>query len=299
MTDKARKKQTEATLLSVCESLRSGISFTRSCSVSGISKQTGFAWRNAGWDAIDSEDADSDEPISFTARFALETELALADFQRPLIQRIRDGADGKSKGDWRAAQQLLASRFPDEFSEKVAAAKSGKLEVSGQIAMEHQHGYREFLNLRNMTRGELALEMARLESQVDHTPISGCDLDVQIGILEGKLDSMRLAREGDHDWLACNWIGAGLPAIRPALPEAIDLDESEFSELPAVPAAGGPGAATTGLAPDTGAGVVLAASAPVASSSEIARSRVQTGIGFDRDSGLAIPIFEDDEDLGL
>ena len=216
--------------MSVCESLRSGISFTRSCSVSGISKQTGFAWRNSGWDAIESEDADSDEPISFTARFALETELALADFQRPLIQRIRDGASGKGAGDWRAAQQLLASRFPDEFSEKVAAAKSGKLEVFGAISMEHQHGYREFLHLRNMTHEELRLEMERLESQINHTPINGTDLDAQIAVLEGKLDSMRAAREGGHDWLACNWIGAGLPAIRPAVP-AIELDESEHREL--------------------------------------------------------------------
>ena len=109
MTSTAKKKQTQQTLESVCESLRTGISFTRSCSVSGISKQTGFAWRAAGWAAIETEAEGTDEPLPFVARFALETELALADFQRPLIQRIRDGASGKSKGDWRAAQQLLTA----------------------------------------------------------------------------------------------------------------------------------------------------------------------------------------------
>ena len=286
MSDKAKKKQTEATLSSVCESLRTGISFARSCSVSGISKQTGFAWRSAGWNAIETEDADSDEPISFVARFALEIEMALADFQRPLIQRIRDGAAGKSKGDWRAAQQLLASRFPDEFSEKVAAAKSGRLEVSGQIAVEHQHSYQAFLNMQNMSMEELNYEVERITSQIENRLIDGEELDGQIALHEDKLASMHKARESGWGWVAANWISSKGPAIKPAVPAAIELDESEYTELLDVS-----GAATSGLPPDTADGVVLPeAAAPVA---------LRSGIGFDTDTGQAFSLPPDNEDLSL
>ena len=230
----ARSKQTPETLEKICEALRAGIPISRSAKAAGVSYQTVCNWRNAGWEAIDTEAEDSDAPISFVARFAIEVEAALVHFMAPFLARIRDEAKGVGKGDWRAARAILEMRFPDEFSEKVAAAKSGKLEVSGQIAMEHQHGYREFLNLRNMTGGELALEMERLESQVDHTPISGTDLDAQIGILEGKLDSMREAAARGHGWVAANWLVVGEPAIRPAVPTVIDLNESEHRELLAV-----------------------------------------------------------------
>ena len=283
MSDKAKKKQVEATLLSVCESLRSGISFTRSCSVSGISKQTGFAWRNSGWDAIETEAEGSDEPLPFVARFALETELALADFQRPLIQRIRDGADGKTKGDWRAAQQLLASRFPDEFSEKVHAAKSGKLEVSGQIDVSHAHAYQQFLAIRNLSMEELALETARLESQINHTPISGGDLDARIAVLEGKLSSMREAAASGHGWVAANWLVVGEPAIRPAVPEIIDLDEFEVTNNPA--------------ATDTPADAPIEAGAEFVLSSASAAPPLSSGIAYDAITGLAYHPPVEDEDL--
>lgn len=296
MTDKARKKQTTETLESVCESLRAGISFTRSCSISGISKQTGFAWRNAGWNAIESEDADSDAPISFVAKFALETELALGDFQRPLIQRIRDGASGKGKGDWRAALAVLASRFPDEWSERTHVAKSARVEVTGQVAVEHQHGYAEYVRLRTMSYAELLVHMDQTQSKIEHNPIKGGDLDAEIAHLEARVAAMRETREKGHNWVLANWL-AGKPAIRPSV---IDLDETEYSEPPVMSAIEVSSAAPVGLAPNAaGVGVVLPEPTPANPHSEIARSRVQTGIGFDCDSGLAFPIFDDDEDLSL
>ena len=220
MTDrpKAPRKQTVETLESVCQSLRAGVSFSRSCKISGVSKQTGHAWRNAGWQQIDAASDDLDGPISFVARFALETELALADFMRPLIERMRDGASGKGRGDWRAAKELLASRFPDEWSEKVATAKSAKLEVSGQIDVAHEHSYAQFVALQKLTREELQFEVERIQGQVDNAVIDGDDLAAEISFHQAKLAAMIEAHETERSFSKSNWITGRGPAVRAVAP---------------------------------------------------------------------------------
>ncbi len=286
--------------MSVCENLRTGISFTRSCKVSGISKQTGFAWRSSGWQAIEDADPDSTEAISFVAKFALETELALADFQRPLIQRIRDGASGKSKGDWRAAQQLLASRFPDEWSDRTHVAKSGRVEISAAIAVEHQHGYREFLHMRNMSAEELQFEIERLSSQVDNATISGAELDAEITFLQARVSAMVKASADGRSFSKGNWLALN-PAIRPTAHEVIDLDAYEIKDNLAatdssavVPIEEGVGAPVHGFAPAYAEGAVEppAMAAPLA-------PPTSRSIAFDANSGLAFNVPADDEDLSL
>ena len=146
-TSTARSKQTQATLDTITESLRMGIPFSRSCKAAGISAQSGHAWRQAGWQEIEEADANSNEAISFVGRFAIAVEGALVEFMGPLVARLRDESTGKGKGDWRAAKELLASRFPNEFSEKTHAAKSARLEIAGDIA----HSFHDRLKLTRLS----------------------------------------------------------------------------------------------------------------------------------------------------
>ena len=224
-TKQARSRQTNEVMDAICESLRLGIPFDRSCKAAGISKQSGHNWRRTGWQEIEEADPDSKEPLGFTARFAIEVELALVEFMGPLVQRVRDAAAGKGKGDWRAAQQLLASRFPDEWSERTHVAKSLRIEVAGNIGV-NVHGFAEFVALRKMTRPELLLKSEQLQTQIDNKPVSGQDLDDEIEFLESKVAAMRDARAGNLGFTPGNWL-VGSPAARPI---AIDLEDSEFTE---------------------------------------------------------------------
>ena len=300
MTDKGKawSKQTPEVLEAICEALRLGVPSSRAAKMSGISYKTFCTWRSRGWELIEQADEDSSEALPFEARFAIEVEANLVQFMKPFLARIRAESQGAGKGDWRAARAILEMRFPDEFSEKVHAAKSARLEVSGAIDVNHAHGYQEFLVLRNMTHEELAFEIEKLDSRKNFERLEGEGLDAAIAVAESKLAGMIAARDAGYGFMPCN-LNVGNPAIRPAPLPAIDLDETEFSEPPAVPAVGVSGAATIGPAPDTGAAVVLAASVPVAPSSEIARERAQIGIGFDGKTGQAIPIYDGDEDLSL
>ena len=133
---KARSKQTDATLTAICEALRLGVPSSRAAKSSGISYQTFCTWRTAGWEAIEAAPEDSSEPLSFVVKFAVEVEAALVEFMSPFLARIRDETTGKGKGDWRACRAILEMRFPDEFSEKVRAAQTAKLEISGTVTHE-------------------------------------------------------------------------------------------------------------------------------------------------------------------
>ena len=279
----AKSKQSDEVLDTICASLRLGIPFDRSCKAAGISKHSGHNWRRDGWQEIEEHDPDLDEPLGFTARFAIEVESALVTFMAPLVQRVRDAAAGKGakRADWRAAQTLLASRFPDEWSERVAVAKSQRIEVAGNIGV-NVHGFAEFVALRKMTRPELLAKNEQLNSQIDHRPLGGQDLDDEIEFLEAKICAMREARASNRGFTTSNWL-VGRPAGRPI---AIDLEGSEFTE--AAPLAIGLEAASSG-----NDAVDLPDAAP-----QIAR--VQKGFGYDRDSGQAIPIYADapvDDDL--
>ena len=226
---KAWSKQTEGTLTSVCDNLRSGVPFARSCKVSGISESTGHSWRSEGWTEIqEREDLDSDAELSFPARFAVEVEIAARDFMAPMVQRIRDGAIGKSKGDWRAAQSILNSLYPHEFSEKVATAKSAKVEISGTVTHEMRQIYDDHLRWKNMDRLELKYELERLDAQIVEHAVEGENLDAEITFLEGKLAAMCQSRARGTPFYPGNWL-TGNPAIRATVPKVIDLDEYEVS----------------------------------------------------------------------
>ena len=295
----AWSKQDEPTLESVCESLRAGIPFVRACKLAGISQATGDNWRRAGWAAIENEGEDSDADIPFVVRFALETELALGDFMRPLIERMRDGGAGKSKADWRSAAALLAARFPDEFSEKTHVAKSARLEVSGELAVKHAHEFQHFISLKNMSREELKFEIERVESQIDHHPLRGEELDAEINFAEARLSAMRAARAADYGFVRANWLNS--PTVSKPIP--IDLEPHEFAAADTLPAPTGtpergfvhrssgvpplqvaaPVFLSAGAGEAAGAAQIPAATAP-------ASARVQTGIGYDAATGLAIPM---------
>ena len=275
---KAWTKQNDATLTSVCDNLRKGVPFARCCKVSGISESTGNAWRSDGWSQIqENEDLDTDEELSFPARFALEVEVAARDFMAPMIQKIRDGATGKSKGDWRAAQSILNSLYPHEFSEKVATAKSAKLEVSGTVTHEMRQIYDDHLRWKNMGRLELKYELERLDAQIVEHAVEGENLDAEITFLEGKLAAMCQARARGTPFYPGNWLTGKSPAIRATVPKVIDLDEYEVS---------------TDLAAD------IPELAPVEAGAENILSSASATIAYDA-NGLAYhPQFED-EDLSL
>ena len=226
----AVSKQDDKVMDTICESLRLGIPFDRSCKAAGISKKSGHNWRRNGWERIEEADPDSDEPLGFTARFAIEVELALVEFMKPLVQRVRDAAAGTGKGDWRAAQQLLASRFPNEWSERTHVAKSQRLEVAGHIDV-NTHGFEEFVALRKMTHPELLIKIEKLQKQIDNRPIFGQELDDEISFLEGKVAAMRSARASNYSFTHGNWL-IGNPAIRPI---SIDLETGRGESVAAGP----------------------------------------------------------------
>ena len=312
----ARSKQTEETLQAVCESLRMGLPFDRSCKLSGISKQTGHTWRNSGWSQIEDTPEDSDEPLSFTVRFAIEVEAALRDFMAPLIERIRQGGTGKDKGDWRAAAALLAARFPDEFSEKTHVAKSQRVELSGELAIQHSADFAHYMSLRNMSHEELNYEHERLQSQIDHRSLKGIELDAEINFTEAKLGAMQQARESGHGFVRANWLTSpmkGRPKPRP-IPidlEAHEIPAADFSSLAPTEASGRVSSTSPDASPleiaapsssfrgaKTGAGAVSDATAPATP------PRTRAGFGPGK-YGQMVPMFKDadgniyDEDLTL
>ena len=280
----AQSKQTPEVLAAICGSLRLGIPFSRSCKSAGISEVTGRGWRRAGWSAIEEAAPDEGGPLSFVARFAIEVESALVEFMAPLVARLRDESTGKALGDWRYAKELLASRFPGEWSEKVHAAKSGRLEIAGEVGF-NAHGYDQFLALRKMTYSELLCKSEQIQAQINHDPIAGQDLDDEIVFLEGKVEAMRDALAGNRSFTPANWL-VGRAAQRPI---AIDLERDRYEVS---------GAAPTGRAPIEPGALVVVPDAP-GDLPEIARPRVRTGIGYDADSGLAIEMYDDDQDVVL
>ena len=184
MSEKARKKQTDSTLDDVCSRLRAGVPFANSCKAAGISTQTGHVWRSAGWELIEQADEDSDAPLPFVARFAVAVESSLVAYMSPFPKRITDELEGSGRGDWKVCQSILAARFPDSFSEKTHVAKSQRVEVSGQIDVNHAHGYQQFLALRNMSKQELAFEIEKFDSRKNFERLEGEVLDAAIAVAE-------------------------------------------------------------------------------------------------------------------
>ena len=121
-------------------------------------------------------------------RFGLryQVEAALAAYILPLVEGVSDAAKGKGKGDWRAAATLLQGRFPHEFSERVAVAKSQRVEVKGSI--EHTHSY---LRLEAMSDTELQAELESVHWAMRSEMLYGDELGDVIAYLEDKLSLMR------------------------------------------------------------------------------------------------------------
>ena len=217
-TANAWSKQTEETLVQVCDAVRTGLPLARSFKGAGISESTGHAWRSKGWAQIDAADAGEPGEMSFEARFAVSVEAALIQFMEPLVARINAAAtgEGRGKGDWKAAKELLASRFPHEWSERVAVAKSQKVEVAGEIS--HAHTY--FDQLRRMPMAELEDEMLRLDRQINQTTwgaMKDADKTAWIQHFEGMLAKMKADRDGLSRWLGdVNW------HLRPGLPVPVE-----------------------------------------------------------------------------
>ena len=299
-TATAWTKQTEETLISVCDALRAGLPLARSFKAAGISARMGHNWRSKGWSQIDVADAGAGEEMSFEARFAVAVEAAAIQFMGPLVKRIADAAtgEGRGKGDWKAAKELLASRFPDEWSERTHVAKSQKVEVAGQIS--HAHTY--FDQLRRMPTAELEDEMLRLDRQITRTTwgaMKDAEKDAWIGHFEGMLSKMK----GDRDGLS-RWLGDVDWHLRPGLPVPVEdyqpprralTFEREPVEI----------LAAAKVAPDKAdvAGVVNATSADPteaetdgAMSFEVHEERRPRGIGYDQ-NGLAFNFSDADTTL--
>ena len=284
---KAWSKQRPETMVAICDALRAGIPTKRSAKMAGISYQTFQNWRSSGWTAIEEAPDDSTEPLPFVAKFAVEVEAALVEFMAPFLKRIRDDATGQGKGDWRAARAILEMRFPHEFSEKVQAATSARLEVSGQIDVAHQHDYQEFLNFRKMSPLELQFEIERLSSQVDHATIKGVELAAEIEFHQAKVAAMIEAHESGLFFNKSNWL-ARRPAVRVALPSPAELpviDNDEDLAAESLPPDSAP--ILTGSATSSGEPL------PVAPSQVTA---VRRTISYDS-NGLAF--YPSDEDLSL
>ena len=128
------------------------------------------------------------------AKFAIEVESALSEYMKPLVAAIHSAATGKGKGlDWRAAKELLASRFPSEFSEKYAASANQKLEVSGEVSHKHDHYLK-------MDLAELWQEHDRLDFQISTQVLDGADLNDKIAYLEQQLADMRECADRGHPY---------------------------------------------------------------------------------------------------
>ena len=272
-----------------------GLPLARAFKSSGISERTGHNWRSKGWAEIDEADASAGAEMGFEARFAVAVEAALIQFMGPLVARINAAAtgEGRGKGDWKAAKELLASRFPDEWSERTHVAKSGRLEVAGEIS--HAHTY--FDQLRRMPTAELEDEKLRLDRQITQATwgsMADADKDAWIRHFEGMLGKMRDDRDGLSRWLGdVDWhLRPGLPLpVEDCQPprRALTFERSPVEILAAAPE----------VAPDGGAGVAEVVNAAPADPFAVHEEPRRRGIGYDQ-HGLAINLADySDEDLAL
>ena len=113
-----RSKKNQATLDSILEAIRIGITFERAAELHRVSRATIYRWRN--------EDPEFDKDV-------LE---AVVYSEAILLQRIND----KTADDWKAAAWILERRHPEQYSQRreidVTVTKSdGRDEV---VAMMEQ-----------------------------------------------------------------------------------------------------------------------------------------------------------------
>ena len=277
-TENKVRRQTPEVLAKVCGSLRGGLPIKRAALGAGISERTFYNWRRQGWELIEETDAESTAEMPFVALFALQVESALSDYIRPLIAQIAEAAAGKGKGDWRAAHAILAGRFPHEFSERVAVAKSQKVEVTGGIELAYKR--RSF---DRMSTPELHDEMQRLRQQ-QHAALSGEGLDDEITRIEGTLNNLYLSRERQKDFASRRIIHPVVHDKHPKAPPLV-LEHSPDEIL-----------AADQQAPDMAGAALVVDAAPATLPDPVPVTARRPGIGFDQ-HGQAFEIT--DEDLAL
>ena len=152
--------------------------------------------------------------MPYVVNFALQVEAALADYILPLVRRISQASEGRGRGDWRAAATLLQGRFPHEFSERVAVAKSQKLEVAGTVSHTHTHA---LARLEAMTDTELQAELESCHWSMRSEMLFGDELGQVIEYVENKLSLMRhhFERKTAYFPNATNWRRAPVPLAGP------------------------------------------------------------------------------------
>ena len=241
-------RQTDEVLEQVVAGLRMGLPLKRVFRVAGIGERTGHLWREQGWKEINQADADADGDLSFRARFAIGVESAMVDFMAPLVKTINETAQGKGgrgKEAWRAAKELLAMKFPDEWSERTHVAKSQKVEVAGSLRLTP-----EAMRLQAMSDAELRAETEAVHWSMRSSMLYGEALGEVIDYMEGKLSLMRYHYEGntayfpDRDEAWRPGSGRGKRAVSGIEPKPMliehEEDEIQAAVLQAPDAAGGP-----------------------------------------------------------
>ena len=287
-TENKTRRQTPEVLAKVCGSLRAGLPIKRAAMGAGISERTFYNWRRQGWALIEETDAESDEALPFVALFALQVESALSDYIKPLIAQIAEAAKGKGRGDWRAAHAILAGRFPHEFSERVAVAKSQKVEVTGGVELIYRR--RE---LDRMTTDELdaVIERSRIQQ---YAGLSGEGLDSEITKLESILSGLYKARDQQAHFVSRRKISPVIHDKRPTPP--LSLESYEVVGVSGFEHAPDEILAANQQAPDTTGAAVVVDAAPVTLPEPVPVAVKRPGFGYDQ-HGLAIQLT--DEDLSL
>ena len=106
----------------ICRCLRLGMRFSDACRANRVSVRTGNDWLQIG-----RGDHPTRRPTARYTAFVQAVEKAEADAVEVLVQRWMEA----SATDWRAARDLLARRFPDEWGpvQRLAGADGGPLVI--------------------------------------------------------------------------------------------------------------------------------------------------------------------------
>ena len=306
------------TISGICADIAAGVPMKSACGKAGISPMTADRWRETGWQQMEAREDDDTEPMTLHEQFVVMLEAAKVEFQAPLVKqwrKVATGGKGATEASYRASRDLLAATDPTRWSERVAAAGAGKLEVSGGLENSTYHHF------ERMSPEELDDELDRLDKQIrcgEWSIMKGDEKDAWIDYFQDKVDRMRVDRSGGEKWdgdLRYR-IRRGHPVLRddkdsdrpmaimprpiPIDLEATELPAAEYSSLAPIEASGqvsstGPDAsplveqAPVSFPGSLDAGAVQDAAVP-------ASSRVPAGFGFDASSGLAIPLYADDFD---
>lgn len=322
----APSKMNLETITSICGDIAAGVPMSGACGKAGISPMTADRWRETGWSELEAREDDDTAPMTLHMRFVIELEAAKIEFQSPLLrqwQKVASGDKGATEASYRAARDLLAATDPTRWSERVAAAGAGKLQLSGGLENSTLHHF------ERMSYEELDHHIDQLDQQIrsgEWSVMTHEQQDAWIAFFEDKVERMKRHREGIEAWKGDLHyrIRRGHPVLRddddqhrPMMrlprPIPIDLEATPAADtLPAPTGTSEPGFVHRGSdvppleqAPvsfpgslDAGAAQTPAATAPASP------SRARSGFGPGK-NGQMVPMFIDangdvfDEDVVL